>query len=53
MTKQCEHFIYGGCGGNGNQFENREACEDQCQEEGNVHNQILFEVYHHVLLLFA
>ena len=47
--KQCQQFFYGGCGGNGNRFETREACEDQCQEEGSAHNQILFEVYHECL----
>ena len=27
---QCEKFIYGGCQGNGNNFETLEACRDQC-----------------------
>ncbi|KAM9462847.1 WAP, Kazal, immunoglobulin, Kunitz and NTR domain-containing protein 2 [Clarias gariepinus] len=27
---QCQPFIYGGCGGNDNNFETKEACEDLC-----------------------
>ncbi|XP_072523632.1 WAP, Kazal, immunoglobulin, Kunitz and NTR domain-containing protein 2 [Salminus brasiliensis] len=27
---QCQPFIYGGCGGNENNFETRETCEDSC-----------------------
>ena len=46
VTNQCERFIYGGCGGNGNRFLTRDACEDQCQEEGSVHHHILVEAYH-------
>ncbi|KAG7491795.1 hypothetical protein MATL_G00007760 [Megalops atlanticus] len=30
VTKQCQSFIYGGCGGNENNFESKEACEDAC-----------------------
>ncbi|XP_061088095.1 WAP, Kazal, immunoglobulin, Kunitz and NTR domain-containing protein 2 [Conger conger] len=30
VTKQCQSFIYGGCGGNDNNFESKEACEDTC-----------------------
>ena len=26
----CEHFIYGGCGGNGNNFRTLEDCEKKC-----------------------
>ena len=29
-TGQCENFIYGGCGGNANNFETFEACENKC-----------------------
>ncbi|KAJ8246361.1 hypothetical protein GJAV_G00266880 [Gymnothorax javanicus] len=29
-TKKCQSFIYGGCGGNDNNFESKEACEDTC-----------------------
>ncbi|XP_028989332.1 WAP, Kazal, immunoglobulin, Kunitz and NTR domain-containing protein 2-like [Betta splendens] len=28
--RQCRSFIYGGCEGNGNNFESREACEEAC-----------------------
>jgi hypothetical protein len=28
--KQCGQFVYGGCLGNGNKFETREACEELC-----------------------
>ncbi|XP_049614104.1 WAP, Kazal, immunoglobulin, Kunitz and NTR domain-containing protein 2 [Syngnathus scovelli] len=27
---QCQSFIYGGCGGNDNNFESKEACEEMC-----------------------
>ncbi|XP_067122223.1 papilin-like [Centruroides vittatus] len=29
-TRKCEKFIYGGCGGNANNFESQEACESKC-----------------------
>jgi hypothetical protein len=29
-TGQCERFIYGGCGGNHNNFESKERCEEVC-----------------------
>ncbi|XP_067682655.1 carboxypeptidase inhibitor SmCI-like [Haliotis asinina] len=29
-TKTCETFIYGGCGGNSNNFENVTECQDTC-----------------------
>nr|XP_061807639.1 WAP, Kazal, immunoglobulin, Kunitz and NTR domain-containing protein 2-like [Nerophis lumbriciformis] len=28
--RQCQSFIYGGCGGNDNNFESKEACEEVC-----------------------
>ena len=29
-SKRCEEFIYGGCFGNQNRFETKEACEERC-----------------------
>jgi len=29
-TRQCEQFIYGGCGGNLNRFSDMESCREQC-----------------------
>ena len=31
-SKQCEKFIYGGCGGNGNNFRNLSQCQQTCSE---------------------
>ncbi len=30
VTKRCEEFIYGGCGGTANRFASRAACESAC-----------------------
>jgi len=30
-TKRCEGFLYKGCGGNANKFENLEECHEACQ----------------------
>jgi hypothetical protein len=30
-TKKCESFIYGGCQGNGNNFETKAQCETTCK----------------------
>ncbi|XP_078670894.1 uncharacterized protein LOC144911013 isoform X1 [Branchiostoma floridae x Branchiostoma belcheri] len=35
-TGQCENFIYGGCGGNGNNFETKEECENICDARPSV-----------------
>ncbi|XP_036189535.1 collagen alpha-1(VII) chain isoform X2 [Myotis myotis] len=33
-TRACHPFVYGGCGGNANRFETREACERHCLPPG-------------------
>ena len=35
-TCACEEFIYGGCGGNGNNFQSMEACMNACPQEGGI-----------------
>ncbi|XP_063312148.1 WAP, Kazal, immunoglobulin, Kunitz and NTR domain-containing protein 2 [Pelobates fuscus] len=30
LINQCQSFIYGGCGGNENNFESKDVCEDMC-----------------------
>ncbi|XP_068611003.1 WAP, Kazal, immunoglobulin, Kunitz and NTR domain-containing protein 2-like [Brachionichthys hirsutus] len=35
--RQCQSFIYGGCEGNDNNFESREACEETCPHPKNHH----------------
>ena len=35
-TGQCERFIYGGCGGNGNNFRSIEECERRCSQRTDV-----------------
>ena len=41
---QCVQFIYGGCGGNGNNFETKTACEQLCLSEfGGILSSILGE----------
>jgi hypothetical protein len=34
-TRQCEQFIYGGCGGNKNSFDTLQACENACGQKTN------------------
>ena len=38
MNGQCERFIYGGCAGNGNNFQSRQQCEDACSNAGGGGN---------------
>ncbi|XP_062886935.1 WAP, Kazal, immunoglobulin, Kunitz and NTR domain-containing protein 2-like isoform X1 [Mobula hypostoma] len=37
VHRQCQSFIYGGCGGNENNFESRETCEEICPYPRNQH----------------
>lgn len=37
LTGECEEFTYGGCGGNGNNFEKKEKCLKECKKE-EVHD---------------
>lgn len=34
-TGKCEEFIYGGCGGNENNFKTKEECENTCVNVDN------------------
>lgn len=29
---ECEEFLYGGCGGNENNFETKNECEEKCKQ---------------------
>ena len=40
-SEQCEEFIYGGCGGNENNFEKEEECKASC-EPGKENRALLF-----------
>ncbi|XP_005182683.1 male accessory gland serine protease inhibitor [Musca domestica] len=31
-SNECTEFVYGGCMGNDNRFESKEACEQKCKE---------------------
>merc|ERR1719259_1078911 len=35
-TRSCKQFAYGGCLGNGNRFQTKEACEDMCSPDTNT-----------------
>ncbi|KAL3195687.1 hypothetical protein MRX96_001809 [Rhipicephalus microplus] len=36
LTKTCEQFVYGGCGGNANNFPTFDACEKKCKKVSGV-----------------
>ena len=48
-TDQCELFIYGGCGGNDNQFDTRSECISACGEKKIIHpidfNTVKYSTY--------
>ena len=33
---ECLQFVYGGCEGNGNRFETKDACEQRCRQPASV-----------------
>jgi len=37
-AQKCEEFIYGGCGGNENNFETLDECETECQGAQLIHD---------------
>ncbi|KAK2170655.1 hypothetical protein LSH36_1g05070 [Paralvinella palmiformis] len=39
-SAQCEHFVYGGCHGNGNRFSSQTECENTCQDINKVEKDI-------------
>ena len=41
LSGVCEEFIYGGCGGNENNFETLEECNQQCNPNGKIKNTII------------
>uniref|UniRef100_A0A5S6QUU6 Papilin n=1 Tax=Trichuris muris TaxID=70415 RepID=A0A5S6QUU6_TRIMR len=40
-SMRCELFVYGGCGGNSNNFESKDACDDTCPVYEKVWRQTL------------
>ena len=67
ISGQCEQFIYGGCGGNENNFMTLEECQQQCSPQPgtellkytihyvHVHNIIMYHLMQclRVILLFS
>lgn len=45
-TRRCEPFEYGGCGGNANNFETLEACEETCVVSGKSITSVLHTYYY-------
>ena len=43
----CEHFNYGGCGGNQNRFTTRESCLTGCAPDGE-----LATLHHHYIMMW-
>ena len=39
-TNSCEEFLYGGCGGNGNNFLSKEMCEHRCKNRAIPHTSV-------------
>ncbi|UJR21999.1 hypothetical protein I4U23_025067 [Adineta vaga] len=42
-TNQCKEFIYGGCEGNANRFENEEECMAKCSQSKHSEDQMKYE----------
>uniref|UniRef100_A0A8C5RKQ3 BPTI/Kunitz inhibitor domain-containing protein n=1 Tax=Laticauda laticaudata TaxID=8630 RepID=A0A8C5RKQ3_LATLA len=40
QTGRCEHFFYGGCGGNSNNFKTLKECEHRCVLPGEAHDKV-------------
>ena len=48
----CKPFVYGGCGGNNNNFQTQEACSSACNHAGKEHCEKLNRVPYMVLKRF-